>query len=222
MKIFIIIIGFIEAFYVIYMMRYFKTTISFDYGRNLDNLYKIASLFGLSNDYIKHNIKKSDIPVGHVCRFGRDVSFLIAAFFIIRSIIFLTKSDNILWSWNVNIFIDLIILLVSFSNFNVIVYLMPIFIIELCIILYFKCNKYERINNKNKIDIKIQNKFKSFKDKRKLRKSLKSKKQRKEYKEYKEFREHENFKKTKYNKDHKEFKKLKKQEKKKRKKIEKI
>ena len=182
MKLFLIIIGFIESFYIIYMLRYFKTTVSFDYGRNLENLYKIGSLIGISNDYIKHNIKESNVPVGHVCRFGRDVSFLIAAFFIIRSVIFLTNSDSILWSWNVNIFIDLIILLVSFSNFNVIVYLIPIFIIELCIILYFKCNKYQKNNNRNKIDLRMQQKLKLLKEKRKLKKIKKKLKKRTEIK----------------------------------------
>ena len=123
------ILSIIEAIYIVYMLRYFKTTHSFEYGNNLDNLYIIASMFGMNKDYIKHTTTSSNIPKSHICRFGKDVSWIISIFFILRAIIFFTNNDVKYWSWNTNIFIVAIIFVVSFMNFNVVVYLLPIFAI---------------------------------------------------------------------------------------------
>ena len=49
---FIIIIGFIEAIYVIYMLRYFKTKVSFSYGNSLNYLHKLSEFVGLNKEYI--------------------------------------------------------------------------------------------------------------------------------------------------------------------------
>ena len=63
----------IEGVYVIYILRYFKTTQSFAiYERGM-----ILGLFtGEIKKYLTHNIHNTDKPMHHICAFGRDASLL--------------------------------------------------------------------------------------------------------------------------------------------------
>ena len=191
------ILSIIEAIYIVYMLRYFKTTHSFEYGNNLDNLYIIASMFGMNKDYIKHTTTSSNIPKSHICRFGKDVSWIISIFFILRAIIFFTNNDVKYWSWNTNIFIVAIIFVVSFMNFNVVVYLLPIFAIEIYLIVKYKSKKSDKPTTV--IDKKINNKIKELKQKQ-MDKKLKNIEKRKELVTLRELKRQENLEKNEINK----------------------
>ena len=69
----LLLVSIIEAFYVIYMLNFFKTK------------YSLAHpLSNFNNEYLKHPIGKSDIPISNICEFGHQSSWLLAAFIILR------------------------------------------------------------------------------------------------------------------------------------------
>ena len=114
-----LLISIIEAIYIIYMFRYFKTTFSF-------NLIPLKFLD--NNEYLRHQKYYTQNPESHICPFGHDMAFLIGFYLVVRN--FLPK----LMEYN-NLIIGLIFL-GCFLNFNCVVYFLPIFIIE-----FFKIEK---------------------------------------------------------------------------------
>lgn len=118
------IISYVEAFYIVYMLNYFKTTIVLDHGIILNFLNKI----GINSECINHHTSiKLEEPINMVCPFGHFISWFIGLFIIIRNYIPKLKEYNTV--------IFIMILIGSFMNINVLIYLLPIFIIE--IYLYF-------------------------------------------------------------------------------------
>lgn len=109
----ILIISVIEAVYVIYMFRYFKTTYSFNY----------LPLQFLDNSlYLKHQKNTTNTPESHICLFGHDMAFVIAAFLILRNFI------PCLMEYNTCILS--LILIGCFLNLNAIAYILPVILIE--------------------------------------------------------------------------------------------
>lgn len=115
----------LEAIYVIYILRYYKTTHSFIIPEN-DN---IQNLF--SGNYIKHNTYNTDTPEHHICKFGRDVSLIIGLYLFVR-VYYIYNNKK--WNWTLNKLMVFIIFICSFMNMNAVVYLIPFFIFELYII----------------------------------------------------------------------------------------
>ena len=120
-------ISLIEAIYVVYMLRFFRTTKSFA----IDNNFISNLLSGDLSDYIKHNTNSSGNPISQICRFGKDASILIAIYLILRAIIL---KRNLKWNWNINKIIVLIIFIISLINMNAVIYLLPFYITEYLII----------------------------------------------------------------------------------------
>lgn len=109
----VLIISIIEALYVIYMFRYFKTTYSFNY----------LPLQFLDNSlYLKHQKNATNTPESHICLFGHDMAFVIAAFLILRNFI------PCLMEYNTCILS--LIFICCFLNLNAIAYILPIIVIE--------------------------------------------------------------------------------------------
>ena len=109
----VLIISIIEALYVIYMFRYFKTTYSFNY----------LPLQFLDNSlYLKHQKNATNTPESHICLFGHDMAFVIAAFLILRNFI------PCLMEYNTCILS--LILIGCFINLNAIAYILPVIVIE--------------------------------------------------------------------------------------------
>jgi hypothetical protein len=108
-----LIISIIEAVYVIFMFRYFKTTYSFNYLplKFLDN-----SL------YLQHQKYATNTPESHICPFGHDMVFVIGAFLILRNFI------PCLMEYNTCILV--LILICCFLNLNAVVYILPVIVIE--------------------------------------------------------------------------------------------
>ena len=120
-----IAISLIEAFYVIYMLNYFKTR------------YSLAHPFSyFENKFLYHPIGKAENPICNICPLGNYGSYLIVAFIIIRLLIF-SISDNNLLLGNVRLMSKIVLSLVfllSLLNFNAVVYLIPYFILEVYLI----------------------------------------------------------------------------------------
>ncbi len=109
----VLIISIIEALYVIYMFRYFKTTYSFNY----------LPLQFLDNSlYLKHQKNATNTPESHICLFGHDMAFVIAAFLILRNFI------PCLMEYNTCILS--LILICCFLNLNAVAYILPVILIE--------------------------------------------------------------------------------------------
>ena len=120
----IILLSILESIYVVYMLRYFKTTQSLIFNNNI-NITKL-NLFS----YLKHNEYNTNTPQHHICQFGRDGSILIAIYLLLRSF-YLYR--NMKWNWQTNKIIIFIIFLISLINMNAVIYLIPFYITELYI-----------------------------------------------------------------------------------------
>ena len=121
------ILSIVEGLYVIYMLRYFKTTQSFAmYERGM-----ISGLFtGEIKNYLKKNINCTDKPTHHICGFGRDTSLLVGIFFFLRAYYI---HQHLSWNWTRNNLALLIFFIGCFLNVNAVVYMLPILFIELYI-----------------------------------------------------------------------------------------
>ena len=113
----LIILGLIQGLYII-CCNYFKTC-----------LVIATPLSYFENSYLYHPIGKSDKPISNVCKFGHQVSWLLAGFVVIRNIMIARKyGKNILRKMSTLILIITVIM--SMLNFNVVLYLLPHYILE--------------------------------------------------------------------------------------------
>ena len=104
------------------MLNFFKTRYSLSHP---------ATLF--TSNLLYHPIGKSNEPVSNVCKLGHILSYYYAGFVVLRAIFV-----------NYNIFpnimtkLSIVVLLLgvclSFMNFNVVIYLLPQFILEYLLI----------------------------------------------------------------------------------------
>jgi hypothetical protein len=125
----------LEGLYVIYMFCFFKTTKTLELGRwdwkeistSLKSNTKSKSIFSSLIDLIYHPTTASNIPESQICLFGKYASIAILIYFILRHCIDSLKRYNI--------YIILLIFICCFSNYNAVVYMIPIILIELY--LYF-------------------------------------------------------------------------------------
>lgn len=120
-----LILTLVEAVYVVYIMNFFKTR------------YSLAHPFSyFENKFLYHPIGKSDKPICNICPLGNWGSVAIAIYIILRWIIY-TNTDNKNTKTNLRLFsmftLTLVVLL-SFLNFNAVVYLIPYFIVEIYVI----------------------------------------------------------------------------------------
>ena len=115
----ILIISIIEAIYVVYVMNYFKTR------------YSIAHpVTYFNNTYMFHPIGVSDKPRSNICPFGHDISWVIATALIIRGILLHYKLADVSMVHKLTKISLLLLFVGSLMNFNCVVYLLPLFIIE--------------------------------------------------------------------------------------------
>ena len=104
------------------MFNYFKTTIEFHHPFEI--------FFTGFSKYVKHPIK-TGIYQNKICHFGNDISYVFAAYIIIRY--FLSKTNYIKKS--ILCWINKILICFAFSvsllmNMNAVVYLIPILFLE--------------------------------------------------------------------------------------------
>lgn len=114
----VVLISIIEAIYVLYILRFYKTT------RSL-SIYDIP-LYGT----FKHTNNNTIIPTHHICPFGQKSAILLFMYLIIRAIRLYYKKK---WNWKLNLYLNILIFIMSLINFNALVYLLPYYLIELVI-----------------------------------------------------------------------------------------
>jgi hypothetical protein len=120
----IILFALIHSLYIIYVLNYFKTK------------YSIAHpITYFSNDLLYHPIGTSDTPTSKVCKLGNLLSWYLAAFILIRGILIYYKKIKISLK-NISLIILIIGVMLSMLNLNVVLYLIPHFIIEIAYIKY--------------------------------------------------------------------------------------
>lgn len=110
------------AIYIVYMLNFFKTTV---------NLAHPLTFF--DNDYLYHPIRNSDVKQNMICRLGNDASWILALFLLLRFVL-LKKVDLRTYS----LLVYIVVMIMSFLNFNAVLYLIPYFILELMVIKSFK------------------------------------------------------------------------------------
>ena len=120
-------ISIVEGLYIIYMFVFFKTRYSLEIGRWKGN--PITDFFkGLNidiKDYIDHPVKKSEEKESQICKFGKDSSFLIFIFLILRHYVVYLKK--------INVYVIILIFFMCFMNYNALLYMLPIFLVEICL-----------------------------------------------------------------------------------------
>lgn len=112
----ILLISILEASYIIFIMNYFKTKYNFAHP-----------LTYFQNDYLYHPVINVPEPQSMVCNFGKDVSWLLGLYFIIRGLLF--KYYSIIIN-KINIAVLIVMFIGSLLNFNVTIYFLPIYVIE--------------------------------------------------------------------------------------------
>ena len=121
-----LIISIFEGLYIMYMFIFFKTKYSLEIGRWVGN--PITTFFQDKlhldvKDLLDHPVVLCEEPMSQICLFGKYASILIFIFLVLRNFIpCLAK---------VNTVIFIIIFIMSFMNYNAVLYLIPVFLLEL-------------------------------------------------------------------------------------------
>lgn len=113
------IIGCLEAVYVLYMFNWFKTTINF-----------APAISYIADPFFNHPIDTLDTPRNLVCTFGKDISWLLAAYLIFHGVVMDMYPEFHPELRKLHIGILSFSVVLSLINFNVTMYLLPILFIE--------------------------------------------------------------------------------------------
>jgi hypothetical protein len=113
-----ILISIFQAIYIIYMLNYFKTRYSLSHP---------ATYF--ESKLLYHPIGVSDVPISNVCKLGHMLSWYLGGFVIIRSIFIENNICKKLLK-NISIIVLIFTIILSMLNFNVVIYLLPHYILE--------------------------------------------------------------------------------------------
>ena len=101
------------------MLKYFKTK------------YSLAHpLTYFENDLFNHPIGVSEKSRSQICRFGRDGSWFLALFIILKCFAYNKKLINKDTMYGISRIVLLAVFILSLMNFNAVVYLIPFFIHE--------------------------------------------------------------------------------------------
>ena len=114
------IIGCLEAVYVVYMLNWFKTTINF-----------APAISYIADPFFNHPIDTLDAPRNLVCTFGKNISWLLAAYLIFHGVVMDMYPEfhpELRRKLHIGILSFSVVL--SLINFNVTMYLLPILFIE--------------------------------------------------------------------------------------------
>lgn len=113
------LITIIQAIYVVYMLRYFKTR------------YSLAHpLVNFKSEWLHHPVGISEEPISNICPFGQQGSLLIAGLLFVRLYI---AQNGIISSKMLKMYSRMgtfLIFLLSLLNMNAVIYLVPFFISE--------------------------------------------------------------------------------------------
>lgn len=115
---------FFEIIYIVYMLCFFKTR------------YSIAHpMSKFNNDLFNHPIGIKKYPKSMICKFGKIMSILISIFLLLRY--FFNKNINLKNKYmKIHFYLLFFFSTLCLINFNALLYLFPIFILELYFINY--------------------------------------------------------------------------------------
>ncbi len=108
----------IHSIYIIYILNYFKTKYSFAHPFTYFN-----------SDLLYHPIGKSNEPTSKVCKLGNILSWWLGVFIIIRGILLFNKMYTKMLT-KLSLILLILAVMLSMLNLNVVIYLIPHFIIE--------------------------------------------------------------------------------------------
>ena len=115
----LILFSVIHSIYIIYVLNYYKTKYSFAHPITYFN-----------NSLLYHPIGESDIPSSNVCKLGNMLSWYLALFILIRGILIYNRQYSLILK-KISLLILIIGVVLSMLNLNVVIYLIPHFIIEI-------------------------------------------------------------------------------------------
>lgn len=130
------IISILLGIYVVYMLKFFKTKKSFHYGNIVLHIQKFFNI----KKILDHPLEDSPVKINHVCPLGHFAGILLFIFLVIRFPLayYLHNTYNIdsyKYLYKISLIVLIIMVICSFMNLNVTIYLIPYFIIE-SLILY--------------------------------------------------------------------------------------
>ena len=118
----IVSLSVVHAIYIIYVLNYFKTRYNFAHPITYFN-----------NKLLYHPIGMSDVPKSKVCKLGNILSWFLALFILIRAVLFVYNSKLRKVLKQISLIGLILAIILSMLNFNVVIYLIPHFIIEIYI-----------------------------------------------------------------------------------------
>lgn len=120
-----IILSIIEAIYVVYMLNFYKSKTNYA-DPNIT----------FTNAFLAHPKTHSDIPISMVCPAGSIMSLLFGTYLIAREFVPCESNVDIIGMKILNCITIFMGMAMSVMNLNVLLYLSPIFIIELIRLLF--------------------------------------------------------------------------------------
>ena len=120
----IVLFSIIHSLYIIYVLNYFKTKYNFAHPITYFN-----------NKLLFHPIGKSNVPSSKVCKLGNILSWGLALFIVLRGL-FIFNNKYITTIKQVTLIVLILGVMLSILNLNVVIYLLPHFIIEILYIKY--------------------------------------------------------------------------------------
>ena len=121
----LIILAVIHSIYIVYVLNYFKTRYNFAHPITYFN-----------NKLLYHPIGMSDVPKSKVCKLGNILSWFLALFILIRAVLYINRPPFRKILKNITLIGLILAVTLSMLNFNVVIYLIPHFIIEIYILKY--------------------------------------------------------------------------------------
>ena len=119
-----LIVSIIHGLYIIFILNYFKTKYNFAHPITYFN-----------NNLLYHPIGKSKIPSSKVCKLGNILSWWLVLFIIMRGF-FVQQQLYISVLRQMTLIVLILTVMLSMLNLNVIIYLIPHYIIEYVYIKY--------------------------------------------------------------------------------------
>ena len=121
----IILISIIESCYIYYMFHIFETRFTITNPLEKFSLnYLNETVSERLYSYFKHPTTNSAFPESKICTFGKKIIYLLLAYLIFRNFLTVTLF------YKFNIQVVLITLILSLSNLNAFLYLIPFYVTE--------------------------------------------------------------------------------------------
>ena len=118
-----LVLTLVDCIYLIYMLNFFKTKYNFAHP-----------LTYFKNKIFYHPIGKVKKPINMICPFGNCCSYLLVLFFLTRYLICKYNLLDISFVKKISFIVLIITIVLSFMNFNAVIYLIPHVILESFII----------------------------------------------------------------------------------------